>query len=53
MSTLGCKVIFLGNAGVGKSSLLARFIEDTFMERKMPTVGIDFMTAKTKISIDR
>ena len=36
-------VIFLlvGDAGVGKSSLLARFISDSFDEQS-PTVGVDF-----------
>ena len=35
------KVLLVGDSGVGKSSLLARFISDSFDEQG-PTVGVDF-----------
>jgi GTPase SAR1 family protein len=44
------KVIILGNSGVGKTSILARLIEDTFMERSLPTIGIDFRIKTTTIT---
>ncbi|XP_032234202.1 GTP-binding protein ryh1 [Nematostella vectensis] len=38
------KIVFLGDQGVGKSSLAGRFIYDIFEEKYQPTIGIDFMT---------
>ena len=35
------KILLVGDSGVGKSSLLMRFIEDAF-EEVSPTVGVDF-----------
>ena len=35
------KILLVGDSGVGKSSLLARFISDSFDEQG-PTVGVDF-----------
>ncbi len=39
---LNKKVVVMGDSGVGKSSILARLIEGTFMNRDMPTLGADF-----------
>lgn len=36
------KVLVVGNSGAGKSSLLVRFIDDTFDEDQGPTIGVDF-----------
>ena len=36
------KIITLGNAGVGKTSILCRYISNTFSLDKLPTVGMDF-----------
>eukprot|EP00039_Didymoeca_costata_P027563 m.18653 g.18653 ORF g.18653 m.18653 type:complete len:214 (+) comp6375_c0_seq1:181-822(+) len=36
------KLLVIGDSGVGKSSLLVRFIEDTFDEDHGPTIGVDF-----------
>ena len=36
------KVLVLGAAGVGKSSLMLRFTDDRFMPDILPTVGLDF-----------
>ena len=36
------KVLVLGAAGVGKSSLMLRFTDDRFMADILPTVGLDF-----------
>ena len=36
------KILLIGNSGVGKSSLLLRFADDTFSGNFMPTIGVDF-----------
>lgn len=38
------KVVMLGNAGVGKSSLLLRFTNGTFEANVEPTVGVSFQS---------
>jgi Ras-related protein Rab-7A len=38
------KVILLGNSGVGKSSLLKRYVENKFTFSYRATVGSDFMS---------
>lgn len=41
-SLVSLKVLVLGEAGVGKSSLMLRFTEEKFTPDILPTVGIDF-----------
>lgn len=36
------KLLVIGDSGVGKSSLLMRFIENSFDEDQGPTIGVDF-----------
>lgn len=36
------KIVFLGNQGVGKSSIIQRYIQDSFNFDSSPTVGVDF-----------
>ena len=36
------KIITIGNSGVGKTSILNRYISNTFREELIPTVGLDF-----------
>lgn len=38
------KLLLLGEAGVGKSSLLLRFVEDTFPEPCCSSIGVDFVS---------
>jgi small GTP-binding protein len=38
------KVVLLGDSGVGKSSLLHRYVTGTFQEDKPPTLGASFMS---------
>ena len=40
MKTL--KLLLLGDSGVGKSSLLLRFVEDTFTDEHQATIGVDY-----------
>lgn len=36
------KIVILGSAGVGKSSLLLRYIDDIFEDSYVCTIGVDF-----------
>lgn len=36
------KIVIVGDSGVGKSSVLLRFAEDTFTESYLTTIGVDF-----------
>ena len=37
------KIVLIGNSGVGKSSLLFRFSENSW-EKMIPTIGVDFVS---------
>lgn len=43
------KILLLGNPGVGKSSLLARFADNEFLESYRTTVGVDFKIRTVEI----
>lgn len=43
------KLVLLGEAAVGKSSLVLRFVSDDFQENKEPTIGAAFLTQKCTI----
>mmetsp|Transcript_20032 Transcript_20032/g.41911 ORF Transcript_20032/g.41911 Transcript_20032/m.41911 type:complete len:206 (+) Transcript_20032:1281-1898(+) len=43
------KILLIGDAGVGKSSLLLRFTDDSFDEHIQSTIGVDFKVKHTTI----
>ncbi|KAH0787994.1 small GTP-binding protein [Histomonas meleagridis] len=38
------KFLLIGNTSVGKTSLINRLCEDTFVDNKTPTIGVDYQT---------
>ncbi|RCI08486.1 hypothetical protein L249_8780 [Ophiocordyceps polyrhachis-furcata BCC 54312] len=43
------KLVLLGEAAVGKSSLVLRFVNDDFQENKEPTIGAAFLTQRCNL----
>eukprot|EP00828_Plagiopyla_frontata_P045193 TRINITY_DN7656_c0_g1_i1.p2 TRINITY_DN7656_c0_g1~~TRINITY_DN7656_c0_g1_i1.p2 ORF type:complete len:140 (+),score=23.32 TRINITY_DN7656_c0_g1_i1:15-434(+) len=43
------KYVIIGNSGVGKSSLLLRFTDDSFSESYLTTIGVDFRFKTIKV----
>ena len=43
------KVLLLGNSDVGKSSLLIRYVDQTWTEAFVPTIGVDFKVKTLEI----
>jgi GTPase SAR1 family protein len=37
-----CKLVLIGDSGVGKSCILLRFADDSFTESYITTIGVDF-----------
>ncbi|XP_006818266.1 ras-related protein Rab-22A-like [Saccoglossus kowalevskii] len=52
MSMREIKLCLLGDSGVGKSSLVQRFVSDTFNTHSQPTIGASFMS-KTLVVDDQ
>jgi Ras-related protein Rab-6A len=44
------KIIFLGDQGVGKSSILNRFAQDKFEQNYQATIGLDFHSKNVAIN---
>ncbi|KAI8614481.1 ras family-domain-containing protein [Chytriomyces sp. MP71] len=43
------KLVLLGEAAVGKSSLVLRFVNNEYQENKEPTIGAAFLTQKCRL----
>ena len=46
------KIIIIGDAGVGKSNMLIRYLKDEFDSAKAPTVGVEFASKTVKVDKD-
>jgi Ras-related protein Rab-1A len=46
-------MVIIGNSGVGKSSLLIRFCDDTFRDMYLTTIGVDFKFKTIDINTTR
>eukprot|EP00766_Chilomastix_caulleryi_P005010 gnl/Chilomastix_caulleri/640.p1 GENE.gnl/Chilomastix_caulleri/640~~gnl/Chilomastix_caulleri/640.p1 ORF type:complete len:192 (-),score=34.29 gnl/Chilomastix_caulleri/640:325-900(-) len=44
-----CKLVLLGDTGVGKSSLVLRFVRNTFIDYAEPTIGAAFLTQTVQL----
>ena len=44
------KGVLIGDYGVGKSSIAARFVQDTYEENHVSTIGVDFNTTVISVS---
>ena len=44
------KVLLLGNSDVGKSSLLLRYVDGTWSDSFVPTIGVDFKIKTMEIN---
>ena len=40
------KIIFVGDAGVGKTTIISRIMDNPFSEAYEPSIGVDFMSKK-------
>lgn len=47
------KILIIGDSGVGKSSLLLRFTEDTFDPEQTATIGVDFKVKSVTVDGNR
>lgn len=48
-SVTSIKLVLLGEAAVGKSSIVLRFVSNDFSENKEPTIGAAFLTQRVNI----
>ena len=48
-SVTSIKLVLLGEAAVGKSSIVLRFVSNDFAENKEPTIGAAFLTQRVTI----
>jgi len=44
-----CKVVIMGNSGVGKSNLMIKYVMNEFDERSTATIGVEFMSKSETI----
>ncbi|GET85458.1 small GTP binding protein rab6-like protein [Leishmania tarentolae] len=47
------KLVLLGDQSVGKTSIITRFMYDTFDQQYQPTIGIDFFSKTVHLEDDR
>lgn len=45
-----CKIVLLGDAAVGKSSIASRFVHDVYKEEREATIGASFLCRQIQVS---
>ncbi|ELP94208.1 hypothetical protein EIN_186350 [Entamoeba invadens IP1] len=43
------KLILVGDSGVGKTSIVSRYVNDTYNGKEQPTIGVDFLSRAVDI----
>ena len=43
------KVLLLGNSDVGKSSIILRYVDQTWSDTFVPTIGVDFKVKTVQV----
>jgi small GTP-binding protein len=43
------KIVLIGDSGVGKSSLVSRYVKGTFPKNKGATIGVEFASKNLKL----
>ena len=43
------KIIFIGDSGVGKTSIMTRYVDDTFNQSSIASIGVDFKIKRIQI----
>ena len=49
MTPIQTKLVLLGEAAVGKTSVVYRFVQDDFQENREPTIGAAFLTQRCRL----
>ncbi|KAG5667268.1 hypothetical protein PVAND_015255 [Polypedilum vanderplanki] len=52
-SSIKLKILVIGESGVGKTSLMLRFVDDSFDANEQPTIGVDFRVKSLEIDGQR
>ena len=52
MTSYGLKIVLLGDEGVGKSSLIVRYVKNKFKKEYISTMGVDFLIKQLKLEDD-
>ena len=47
------KIVFAGEGGVGKTTMLHKYIEGRFLEDTKMTIGVDYVPFNCGISVDK
>ena len=43
---INCKVVLLGESGVGKTSIISKYTQNIFKSQRLPTTGANFVTKR-------